>query len=291
MAAGVTAWDGALCPDAETLAAFLDNRLIEREREIMAAHLASCEACYFTFTESARMQVGTGDVVAPAGWWTRRRVVEASAALAIAASLVMAIAAGVMPWQRSQPQLDGLVAAVGTTRLVEPRLTAGFIYAPLPGATRSGQPQMLTASPDVRIEAAKIDKATESDNSPEALRARAIAALMIGEIDAGVFALEQAVAQQPDDARLSSDLAAAYLSRGRRQGDATDFAKALAAANRAIDIAPGMPEALFNRALAMERVGSSADARAAWQRYLEVEQEPGWANEARARLRELSAQD
>lgn len=287
MAAGLTTWDGAVCPDSETLAAFLDNRLVESEREIMAAHLASCEACYFTFTEVARTQMMTeADDVAPA-WWTRRRVMTAATALAAAASVALAIGLGVMPWQRSSVQLDGLVAAVGTNRLVEPRFTAGFAYAPLPGATRSGQAMAFTAPPDVRIAAAQIEKSTASDSSPAALRARGVAAVMTGDIGAGVAALERATAQDDGDAQIASDLAAVYLVRAGRQGDTADLSRALAAANRAIALNPALAEAHFNRALAMQRLGMSADARAAWQQYLAIDSTSGWADEARAHLNGL----
>ena len=288
MAARMTVWDSASCPDAETLAAFLDNRLSEQERDIVAGHLAACEACYFTFTEAARMDIasaGSPNVV----WWKRRRVQAAVAGLAMAASLALAVGLGVISWPSSEPELEGLVAAVGTTRLVEPRLTGGFTHGPLPGITRSGQPLAFSASPDVRIAAAKIDKNTTSQTAPPALRARAIAALMIGNVDAGVLALEQALLQDADDPQISSDLAAAYLIRGRRQGDSADWTKALAAADRAIANAPTLAEAHFNRALALERLGRTADARQQWQRYLEIDADSGWADEVRVRLRDLSA--
>jgi hypothetical protein len=275
-----------MCPDAETLAAFLDNRLHEPEREIIAAHLASCEACYFAFSEAARMQLTSAADGGEASWWTRPRTLSAAAVLAAAASMTLAVGLGVMPWQRTDAQLGDLVAAVGTTRMLEPRLTGGFNYGPL-ATTRTGQQLSISASPDVRIAAAEIDKETEGDTAPAALRLRAVAALMTGSFDAGVFALEQAASQRPNDARLASDLAAAYLVRHRQLGDAADVARALASANRALEVDARLAEAHFNRALAFERLGQGADARAAWQRYLEIDGESGWADEARARLRDL----
>ena len=41
------------CPDLETIAAFLDARLAEGERERIAAHCAACERCYFLVSEAA----------------------------------------------------------------------------------------------------------------------------------------------------------------------------------------------------------------------------------------------
>jgi hypothetical protein len=288
VAARLTAWD-ALCPDAETLAAFLDNRLAEREREIVAGHLASCESCYFTFTEAARIQVTAAGQVPRDSWWTRPRMMSAAAALAAAAVFAMAVGLGVMPWQRTEPQLDALVAAVGHTRLVEPRLTGGFNYGPLT-TTRSGQPVALTASPRVRIAAAQIDRDTAAESNPVALQLQAAAALMTGNIDAAEVALEQAASLRPDDAGVFSDLAAAYLVRHRQLGDASDLSKAHAAATRAVELDATLAEAHFNRALALERLGEVADARAAWQRYLEIDNDSGWAEEARDRLQSLPVQ-
>lgn len=289
MAARLTAWDGARCPDAETLAAFLDNRLAEREREIIAGHLASCESCYFTFTEAARIQVTAAGQVPRDSWWTRPEMMAAAAAFAAAAVLALTVGLGFMPWQRTDPQLDALVAAVGSTRLVEPRLTGGFNYGPLT-TTRSGQPMSLTASPDVRIAVAQIDRDTATEVNPVALRLQAVAALMIGNIDAAAVALEQAASLRPDDARVSSDLAAAYLVRHQRLGDASDLSKARAAATRAVELDATLAEAYFNRALVLERLGEVADARAAWQRYLEIDSDSGWAEEARGRLQSLPVQ-
>ena len=285
MAARLTAWEGAQCPDAETLAAFLDNRLAEREREIIAGHLASCESCYFTFSEAARIQVTAAGQVPRDSWWTRPEM------MALAAAAVLALTVGLvfMPWQRTDPQLDALVAAVGNTRLVEPRLTGGFNYGPLT-TTRSGQPMSLTASPDVRIAAAQIDRDTATEVDPVALRLQAVAALMIGNIDAAAVALEQAASLRPDDARVSSDLAAAYLVRHQQLGDASDLSKARAAATRAVELDATLAEAHFNRALVLERLGEVADARAAWQRYLEIDSDSGWAEEARGRLQSLPVQ-
>jgi hypothetical protein len=289
VAARLTAWDGALCPDAETLAAFLDNRLAEREREIIAGHLASCESCYVTFTEAARIQVTAAGQVPGDSWWTRPRMMSAAAALAAAAVFAMAVGLGVMPWQRTEPQLDVLVAAVGHTRLVEPRLTGGFNYGPLI-TTRSGQPVPLTASPRVRIAAAQIDRDTATESNPVALQLQGAAALMIGNIDAAVVALERAVSLRPDDARVYSDLAAAYLVRHRWLGDASDLSAAHVAATRAVELDATLTEAHFNRALALEHLGEVAEARAAWQRYLEIDHDSGWAEEARGRLQSLPVQ-
>ena len=49
--------NGGTCPSLETIGAFVDGRFEDREREAIADHLASCETCYFVFSEAARTQV------------------------------------------------------------------------------------------------------------------------------------------------------------------------------------------------------------------------------------------
>jgi len=49
--------NGGTCPSLETIGAFVDGRLMDREREMIADHLASCETCYFVFSEAARTRV------------------------------------------------------------------------------------------------------------------------------------------------------------------------------------------------------------------------------------------
>ncbi|HEV8435496.1 MAG TPA: CHAT domain-containing protein, partial [Thermoanaerobaculia bacterium] len=62
---------------------------------------------------------------------------------------------------------------------------------------------------------------------------------------------------------------------------------ALAAADKALQIQPGLPEALFNRALILEHLGLLADARNAWQVYLQADPSSTWATEARSRIAQL----
>jgi tetratricopeptide (TPR) repeat protein len=278
--------DSNICPDPETMAAFLDGRLPEHDRKQMAAHLAGCERCYFIFTEAVQSpatQQATGNDES----WTRRRVVwSAAATLVAAAALVLAVRSGIGP-ASSDEQLQTLVSAVGTDRVIEPRLSGGFAYGPL-RTVRSSPATALSLSPDLRIAAARVEKATESQESPEALRARGIACVLIGNVDCATTALQLATSQRPNDASMLNDLAAAYLVRAERSGDQNDASRALATANRALEIDRLSPEARFNRAAALEHLGMRAEARDAWQAYLTIDDRSGWADEARARLQALT---
>jgi CHAT domain-containing protein len=66
------------------------------------------------------------------------------------------------------------------------------------------------------------------------------------------------------------------------------LANALAATDRALARDARYGEALFNRALMIERIGLRDDARDAWNRYLDVDSTGGWADEARAHVTALA---
>ncbi len=274
--------NGGTCPSLETIGAFVDGRFKDREREVVADHLASCETCYFVFSEAARTRVSAQPLGAVVKFRPRRLTWRITAGLAAAATIVLAVNLWGPRGDGDQQALDQLVAAVGTARTFDARLTGGFAYAPVRGPVRGSSDANL--SPDVRIAIAEIEKQQAAE--PVA----ATAALIAGEPSRAISILEIASKANPNDARILSDLAAAHLTQGTLTNNPADASRALAAANRALEIDRLMPEALFNRALALDASGLSDEARAAWQTYLTIDDRSGWADEARSRLRILSNQ-
>ncbi|HEY7510440.1 MAG TPA: zf-HC2 domain-containing protein, partial [Vicinamibacteria bacterium] len=284
------------CPDAARIAAHADRRLTGDEAARMDEHVAGCADCYEVFSETVQFGLEEGDAagVRPAGAAeaapaaAARRRAFALASLATAAVLVLA--AGV--WlSRSRPDggSDSLVAALaeamGTRRFVEPRVTGGFRHGRLVTLRSGDAPQGLDAqSPAVLAAVARIREEAEGDTSPEALGALGVTYLVSGDAGAAVKALQAAVAQKPDDARLLSDLAAAYLVRAAQGDEPADIPQALEAAERAIALPDAPAEAYFNRALALERLHLLDAARTAWEEYLQRDSSSGWADEARQRL-------
>ena len=89
-------------------------------------------------------------------------------------------------------------------------------------------------------------------------------------------------------AAFASDLAGIYLWAARDpEGVALDAARALHYAQQALSLAPRQPEALFNRALALERLEYHEAAARAWDDYLTADRKGDWADEARSRARNL----
>ncbi|HZP48958.1 MAG TPA: zf-HC2 domain-containing protein [Vicinamibacterales bacterium] len=280
------------CPDLETIAAYLDGRLDARERSVVAAHLVECADCYFLFRESAQTRVDAEatDAKPPAAtrpararrWWP-----AVAGALATAAAVWIGVGTGALNvWRAAQPELSALVAAVGTDRTVEGRLTGGFAYGPLRRAVR-GAGDATTVSPDVRIVAAHIEKDAGTSHTQEAMRTLGIAHLVVGDIERAVTTLEAAANEPTADAATFSDLAAAYLARGAARGGTRDAVAAVTAAERAIGLNPTLAEASFNRADALERAGRPEEALAAWEAFLRIDATSGWADEARQHARAL----
>src|SRR5688572_1180686 len=137
--------NGGTCPSLETIGAFVDGRFKDREREVVADHLASCETCYFVFSEAARTRVvapfdsaqGRQPQAEVVRFTPRKRSWQIMAGLAAAAMIVLAVNVwGPFGANGDERALSGLVTAVGTARTFEPRLTGGFAYAPVRGPVR-----------------------------------------------------------------------------------------------------------------------------------------------------------
>lgn len=61
--------------------------------------------------------------------------------------------------------------------------------------------------------------------------------------------------------------------------------RALEAVERALELSPGMEEALYNRALCLDKLGLVGEAEIAWRAFLDQVRDSGWAGDVRERLR------
>src|SRR6185436_8035356 len=100
-----------------------------------------------------------------------------------------------------------------------------------------------------------------------------------GDLDSAVGSLDRALIKESRDPRLLSDLAAALLERAVRQDRPQDTARAVSLVDEALEIDPSIPEARFNRALALEAPHLRQRALLASQAYLEVDSRSPWADE------------
>lgn len=272
------------CPDPETIAALAEGRLESARVDAVLEHVEHCESCMdaldaanavFTMQPHADVTPAPPARIAPR-WW-----LAAAAVLAIGLGLF-----GIREWMGSRgTSIDTLVRlAPREVRLVEPRLSGGFAWAPYRGPMRAGG--AVTDAERLRLGGAAADALDRaaSDPSPAAQHVAGVAILLADDPSKAVERLRAASERAPGDARIAADLAAALYTAALALDRASLDAEALAAADRALRIDPRLPEALFNRALILDRLGLSNEARRAWERYLAVDPSSPWAEEARRRL-------
>ena len=176
------------------------------------------------------------------------------------------------------PVEEVLAAAAGPTRTFEARLTGGQPYAKLAPVMRGSTEErknwrLLKALEDAQ-------KTAQKQRSPEHIRAVGAAQLLLRDADAAVETLRKGSESYPRDASLLSDLAAAYQSRFESSRTAKDLEAAFTAANRAVELNPRLPEARFNKALILQKLGFRQPAAKEWNEYLKLDPGSGWRDEA-----------
>lgn len=200
----------------------------------------------------------------------------------------------------SPAPLERVVEAAGAVRPMEGRLTAVRRWAPCaevedgPVSLREPRCAGVEETAAGVAEVARLLQEGLEELSPrERRRVRAAVGLIWNEdpgaLGNAVLVLEALTAAAPEDAGAWSDLAAARLLRAQRTGSPFELLTALDAADRALAAAPELPEALFNRALVLGKLGLFAAAEEGWSRLLDRELDPRWAAEAEARLGRLRA--
>jgi len=151
------------------------------------------------------------------------------------------------------------------------------------GSPRDGETRRQEPAPAFRVRGEAETAGNRETGAPAEL-------IQSGErraLNQAVEALRQSTEDESHDARAWSDLAAAYLVRAGREEDPRDLLRAYEAADRAVKEDGSLPEAYFNRALALERLALKPAARAAWRGYLAVDGGSSWTGEAKDHLKAL----
>ena len=300
---------GAL--DAEMLAAYIDKRLPPDARAVVEAKLAADPDSYELLVELIHAREALKDqlpqdeeqpepeertdpqaAVVPLVPRAPKTKVWAIAGGVLAAAAALVLIVRLQPEmlqpETTEPRMVALVAAAGELRVTESRLTGGFRHAPAPAVTR-GAGAEPTLNVGLLKAAGDIQAAARNEASASNLHAEGIAQLLIGNRDGAIQALENAAAMSEGRGAIWSDLAAAYLARGDAEGNAADYSRALEAVTKALATEnPPLPETLFNRALAAEKLNQAADARRFWQDALAAESDPAWKTEIAERARRAS---
>lgn len=255
------------CPNDETLALFAAGHVDPETRNAVLAHIETCNDCMSAVLAA---NAHLAEEKTGSNWWMG----------AVAAAVIVALVIAVPMLRRRNDPVRTLVAAVpASERFVEPRLSGGFAWAPYRGPMREAKPETQAAQMKVAGAAADVIEGAQKDHSAKAERAAGVALMLVGDSASAAAHLRTAGAW--------SDLAAAEYTEAMRSGSAAPLSDGLAAADLALASDPRSPEALFNRALILQHLGRTEEARTAWRRYLEVDARSPWATEARAHLAEI----
>jgi hypothetical protein len=226
----------------------------------------------------------------------------ASRLLPMAATLVMA-AGALLLWRQTHPvdpyveAVRPLVDAVGKRRFFDARLTGAFQYGERISPKRGGDP---TVSPGVNGPAtedwailAAAARIKEDIGRPQNAGERAALAsvhLILGETDEAIRELSNGIDGADSDAlraQLLSNRAAAHVTRAMARNESDSYAQALDDTTRALKLAPGLVEALYNRALSLEGLGRGEEAIAAWDAFVSSEKDLTWREEGTRRRNSL----
>lgn len=275
------------CPSNGTLGAFIDGRLDPERLPDVTRHVSACATCQFVIEQTCESEKEKESAVfRPTTWrWIA----------AIAASAVLVVI--IYPYLRgSESPAAGAIsrlaaAAPANERTIEPRLTGGFRWSRL-HRLRDNDKNKEPLTPEqllARGAAGSVLRQIGNDRSPQALHAAGVAHLLVDDTSGAAALLQDAATAAPGDARVWSDLSAAlFVLAG---DDPAALGRALAIAERATRLDPRLPEAYFNRALILERIGEGTQAKAAWTEYLRHDDRTGWAAEAHDRLQDRQEGD
>jgi CHAT domain-containing protein len=143
-------------------------------------------------------------------------------------------------------------------------------------------------SPLVDI-AQRAAEANRIRTDPDAVHATALIDLLADRgsgrsLERSIEWLQTAAAMDIGSSGPRADLAAAYLVRAERAPAPRDLLAALDVAEEALRLAPRNEAALFNRAMALDRLHLVEEAARGWREYLAVDSASTWAAEARSHL-------
>lgn len=280
------------CPAADELARFVDGVMPDDARARITVHLVGCDDCREIVAMAADATAVEVPVPVTSTAEPGRRV-RIGAAMAVAASLVFAVylwrPAAPPPLTDSVEPWAAIDAAMGSTRPVEGRLSLVTRHVPFAGPSRTSAGGGVSFSAQA-VAARLSDQAAAAAPAArrEAEHAAGVAWLVAGRPGDAVARLDRVLNDGPGSAMLFTDQSAAHLALAAIESP-VHWTAALEAADRALRLAPDLPSARFNRALALEGLGRVDDARIAWQAVAgNAADDQAWRDEAVRHLQRLS---
>lgn len=281
--------------EQDLVSRYVGRKLSPEEAEAFEEHYFGCDRCWAevqaaTEVRAALAEEHAGERRKPEqaqpgaviqGPWSRT-------ALRLVAVIAIAAAAAVVIWRtQSNSVLTTLASVAREHRTTEGRIS-GFSFAPYrPPQVMRGQEGESATEEDLNLAIARARKNASERPTAENLRVLGVAYMFAGRWDETITELEKARGNDPADARILSDLAAAHYARAKQSQLDDEFRKAYELAAAAVKANPSLPEARFNQALALQALNFKEEALEAWKEYLKLDPSSPWADEARARIQAL----
>lgn len=166
-------------------------------------------------------------------------------------------------------------------RPLEPRISGNLPYAPYQ-SHRSAQGEPSPQERRLSVASALLAERVLSGSDPAARHALGQLFLSQQKFDDAARELTALLNDGTIHAEIYNDLGAALFAQGR-------LAEALRAFSNAIELDANRPTAWFNRALCHQRLWLLHAAEQDWQRYLQLETDAGWIEEAQHHLTTIQA--
>jgi CHAT domain-containing protein/predicted Zn-dependent protease len=218
--------------------------------------------------------------------WRPRRAFRHTWAYATAAIVGLAVATWFVQTRR-QPSIDQLIASAYVEQRPFELRIAGAAYGPV-RQERIGERSAFAEPADLfRAKYLIKDRLAAQPNDQAMLMASGKVELLEGHYDEAIRTFGRLLDAHPDSPALLTDLATAYFQRAVVTDRAVDYGQAIELLGRTLAKKPDDAVALFNRAIALEKMFAYQEAVRDWEHYLRIDPKGSWADEARRRLNEL----
>jgi CHAT domain-containing protein/tetratricopeptide (TPR) repeat protein len=204
-----------------------------------------------------------------------------------AAAVAVVIAAALAFWPTPRPatqEAEQLLAQAYTEQRIMELRIPGASHAPVrvergPERSRLSRPPAL-----LEAEALIARQLRNNPNDANWWHMRGRAELLDWKYDAAIKSLKRALDSQPESSPIKIDLATAYFQRAEAEDRAIDYGMTIELLGQVLARNPNDPVALYNRAVAEERMFLYNQSIADWEHYLRVDPQGTWAEEVREKL-------
>lgn len=283
--------------DAEQLALFQSHFLCTKARKEKLAYLRAIRAVAARQTEP---EPATGKVINFPATQTRRSFfvgMNRSSYLKLAAAILIVGSVSFLVWRYAlRPSQSASIVALNRAyaggRTLETRI-GGLDFAPYAPTRGANDADANARILRERAERIVLDAYAEH---PTAANRHALGKYYLADkqFDKAIEQFNAALKETPTLAELHNDLGAALLEksklekRSNQPGDSLQhMAASLESIEQALKLQPNYPAAVFNRALCLQEMYLPRQAIEEWKKYLQLDSNSKWADEARRRLAEL----